>query len=88
MTDAEYMLVLFVVARNIGIKNGSLIDSTTLMITNTLVVYDSVISANNSGCQDYTTPGSPHDFISHSFDCGLNAGSFGGKGGIGVSKQL
>jgi hypothetical protein len=30
-------------------------------------------------------PGSPNVFMSHSFSCGLNAGTYGGRGGVGIS---
>lgn len=39
----------------------------------------------DSGCGLYTSPGSPIGFASQSFNCSWNGGSFGGRGGVGVS---
>lgn len=43
------------------------------------------IGTLESGCGSNDSPGSPLSFASQSFNCTPNGGSYGGRGGIGVS---
>lgn len=53
------------------------------------ITSESMISSQNSGCTfSNNTIGTPNLFVSHSFNCGLNAGSYGGRGGIGISDNF
>lgn len=46
----------------------------------------STVVSQNAGCNFFgDIKGIPSLFVSHSFSCGLNAGSYGGRGGIGIS---
>ena len=65
----------------------STIKGNTVILADQLIVKDSsLISSQSSGCQfSGTLPGTPSLFVSHSFNCGLNAGSYGGRGGIGTA---
>lgn len=48
----------------------------------------STVSSQSAGCNFFgDIRGTPTLFVSHSFSCGLNAGSHGGRGGIGVAKS-
>lgn len=50
------------------------------------IAKDSVISSQTAGCTfNGDIPGMPSLFVSHSFSCGLGGGSFGGRGGVGIS---
>lgn len=75
----------FLISDSIIIHNGSIIDSTFVAITNSIIVKHSTLSSSSSGCNDDSMKGSPHSFVSHSFNCGQNAGGYGGRGGIGIS---
>jgi hypothetical protein len=60
-----------------------------LSVSDTFSVYnDTKIGTMNSGCQPNESPGSPILFISQSFECGLNGGSYGGRGGIGLGGNV
>lgn len=65
----------------------STIKGNTIILADSLTMFDnSLISSQSSGCQfSGTLPGTPSLFVSHSFNCGLNAGSYGGRGGIGTA---
>lgn len=73
-------------AANITIEK-SIIKGNTIVIANDLrIISQSTLSSINSGCYyDPDREGCPTIFISHSFSCGLNAGSHGGRGGVGIS---
>ena len=60
-----------------------------VLLANELIIEkESMISSQNCGCSFFgDTPGTPSLFVSHSFSCGLNAGSYGGRGGIGISEN-
>jgi len=62
---------------------------------NIVVVSDSLSVLNNSrigtidsGCGFNGSPGTPILFLSQSFECGLNGGSYGGRGGIGIGNNI
>lgn len=45
------------------------------------------IDSLKAGCGFNQAPGSPPLFVSQSFSCGLNGGSYGGRGGIGINSN-
>lgn len=58
-----------------------------VLVADTLaVVSESLLATQNGGCSFFGgIPGTPSLFVSHSFSCGLNAGSYGGRGGVGIA---
>lgn len=52
-----------------------------------IITGNSNISSNNAGCQPGVNLGSPGLVVGQGEDCGLNGGSYGGRGGIGLSSS-
>jgi hypothetical protein len=76
-----------VLMSDVMIIEKTTVKGNTVILSNDVTIQkESTISTYNSGCS-FTGDiiGSPSLFVSHSFNCGLNAGSFGGRGGVGIS---
>jgi hypothetical protein len=77
-----------IIADRIIIEKSTAKGNTILLANDIKIQKESTVSSYNSGCTfSADIIGSPSLFVSHSFDCGLNAGSFGGRGGIGISEE-
>ena len=75
---------IILVAETIKIK-FCLVAANAFFISEKIDILDSVVSTEGSGCGYNKNEGFPQIFISHTYTCGLNAGSYGGRGGIGIS---
>lgn len=75
-------------ARATTVKKSTL-KGNVILVANKVVIGDqSSVSSQSAGCNFFgDIKGTPTLFVSHSFSCGLNAGSYGGRGGIGVAKS-
>lgn len=75
-------------ATNTTITKTTLKGNVILVANQASVSEQSTVSSQAAGCNFFgDIKGTPSLFVSHSFSCGLNAGSHGGRGGIGVAKS-
>lgn len=77
--------ILVIFTQSLLIEKATIIDSTAMIFSDRFILSNSRLTASSNGCNKLVQPGSPHLFISHSFVCGKNAGSYGGRGGIGIN---
>jgi len=81
--------VFMLTAKSVKISDTSRIEGNTIIAAQNIeLLRSSEISSTRSGCKYEESDGFPLVFISHSFDCGLNAGSYGGRGGVGLGKNI
>ena len=73
-------------AQNITLSSTSSINGNILIVSDELSILDgTVIDTLASGCGFNGSPGTPILFASQSYSCGLNGGSYGGRGGVGIN---
>jgi hypothetical protein len=77
--------LLLIAAWNMIFDQGTLVEGSILLLGNQIKVVSSTLSASYSGCADNSMKGTPSASVSHSFKCGLSGGTYGGRGGIGIS---
>lgn len=71
---------------NITVEKSTIKGNTILVADQLAVISESLVTSQNGGCSFFGgIPGTPNLFVSHSFSCGLNAGSYGGRGGVGIA---
>lgn len=72
----------------ITVQKSTLKGNIVLVANQLSVVSESLLATQNGGCSFFGgIPGTPSLFVSHSFSCGLNAGSYGGRGGVGIAEN-
>lgn len=75
-------------AKSAVVKKSTLKGNVVLVANEASINDQSTVSSQSAGCNFFgEIAGTPSLFVSHSFSCGLNAGSYGGRGGIGVAKS-
>lgn len=76
---------LWVHTKNIIFVNSKVMSNAVIVANEVQITNKSKIMSDGSGNSPKIGQGIPTIYISHSFECGLNAGSYGGRGGIGIS---
>lgn len=71
----------------ITVKSRSQISGNVILISDEVFLLDEgQIDSLKVGCKLNEEIGSPSLFVSQSFSCGLNGGSYGGRGGVGINE--
>lgn len=73
-------------SKEIYIYKSTLKGNVVIVADQLRIESESTVMSQNAGCNFFgDIKGIPSLFVSHSFSCGLNAGSYGGRGGIGIA---
>ena len=79
---------LLLISKTIRVEKSTIKGNVMLIGNMVNISTESLLNSQNGGCTyNGDIIGKPNLFVSHSFSCGLNAGSYGGRGGIGIAQN-